>query len=158
MKSTMGGDVFLAAVLLVSDDPVRLADFYRDILDLPLQEEAHGNTALHFGCELGAVHFAIHPRVNFPGEATVSPGNVRLAFSVFDMETFENRVRERGYVLLYAPQDAGFAIMTALHDPDGNYLEVTELSENWMRHLETESACGNDIITQWRQRLCVSGE
>jgi catechol-2,3-dioxygenase len=52
---------FLSAVLLASRQPDRLAVFYRDVLGLPLHEEQHGSGSVHWGCELGDVHFAIHP-------------------------------------------------------------------------------------------------
>ena len=54
---------FLSAVLLTSRDAARLAEFYRDVLGLPLAEERHGNVPQHWGCELGDVHFAI-PRAS----------------------------------------------------------------------------------------------
>jgi hypothetical protein len=44
---------FLSAVLLVSKDPQRLADFYRDVIGVPLQEERHGDSLPHWGCTLG---------------------------------------------------------------------------------------------------------
>ena len=52
---------FVSAILLVSRHPERLAAFYRDIVGLPLEDEQHGETAAHYGCELGDLHFAIHP-------------------------------------------------------------------------------------------------
>jgi len=44
---------FLSGVILVSEQPERLVDFYRDVLGLPLAEERHGDTAPHWACELG---------------------------------------------------------------------------------------------------------
>src|SRR5262245_65297965 len=61
----------VGAVLLISDDAGALAVFYRDALGLPLEEEVHEGVPLHYGCELGSVHFAIHPSADWPGERTL---------------------------------------------------------------------------------------
>src|SRR6478752_3226688 len=58
----------VGAVLLISDDAAGLAAFYRDALGLPLEDEVHEGVPLHYGCELGSVHFAIHPSADWPGE------------------------------------------------------------------------------------------
>lgn len=141
---------FLSAVLVVSKDAEKLCRFYRDVLGVPLENEEHGGSAKHYGCELGDVHFAIHPVSNFPGEPGV--GAVKLAFTVFDMDAFVKRLRDRGVEPLYAPKDLGFAIMTAVRDPDGNYLEFTQLSDRWFRHLAERKERGNDVVARWRTR------
>ncbi len=141
---------FISAVLLVSDDAPGLAAFYRDVLGFPLEDEVHGGSDLHYGCELGDVHFAIHPRSNFDSAKEPQSGSINLAFAVFDMEAFVARVEQAGGSLLYPPRDSGFAIMTALEDPDGNLVEFTQLSEGWMAHLEKRRQEGKDILAQWR--------
>ncbi len=40
---------FFSGILLVSENPERLATFYRNVLDLPLEEERHGDTLPHWG-------------------------------------------------------------------------------------------------------------
>lgn len=140
---------FFSAVLILSDHPERLAKFYRDVLGLPLREESHDDSELHYGCELGDVHFAIHPARNF-GETRAPTGNrVRLAFAVFDIKSFIARLRGHGVKPDYAPRVVGFAVMTAVTDPDGNSVEVTQLSESWMSHLRRNRDTGKDILVQW---------
>src|SRR5579864_6910903 len=58
---------FLNAVLIVSEEPKRLADWYREVLGLPLTDDQHdgGGGALHFGCNLRGLHLAIHPTANY---------------------------------------------------------------------------------------------
>ena len=51
---------------------------------------------------------------------------------------------------VYAPKDVGFAIMTAIYDPDGNYIEFTKLSDKWFGHLEKRRSLGIDVIKRWR--------
>ncbi len=52
---------------------------------------------------------------------------------------------------LYPPRDEGFCRMAALRDPDGNYLEFTELGEEWFRHLEERRAKGPDVLERWKR-------
>jgi predicted enzyme related to lactoylglutathione lyase len=140
---------FLSAVLLVSANPKRLADFYRDVVGVPLQEEQHGDTRPHWGCTLGEIHFAIHPVETFPDKQS-GIGSVKLAFTVFDIEALARRLEESGTSLLYPPRDTGFFWSTAIQDPDGNLIEFTELSDEWFRHLEALRARGADVLARWR--------
>lgn len=141
---------FLSAVLLVSKHPERLAAFYRDVVGLPLEEEKHGDSAAHFGCELGDLHFAIHPVENFEGGG-YGTGSIKLAFTVFDMAAFVTRLQAAGVKLAYPPKDTGFSLMTALSDPDGNYIEFTQLSDRWYNHLEGRRRKGIDVIERWKK-------
>ena len=52
---------YLSAVLVVSKDAAKLANFYKNVLKVPLVDEQHDDEPLHYGCELGDIHFAIHP-------------------------------------------------------------------------------------------------
>lgn len=139
---------FLSAVLLVSKNPERLANFYKDVVGLPLEDEDHGESEKHYGCELGDLHFAIHPLSNFEGTG-YGTGSVKLAFTVFDMESFVEKVKSKGIQLAYEPKDTGFAVMTALTDPDGNYIEFTQLSDRWFQHLESRRKQGIDVVNRW---------
>lgn len=140
---------FLSSVLLVSKDPERLATFYREVIGLPLQDEQHGETEKHYGCELGDIHFAIHPVGNFQDKST-GTGAVKLAFTVFDVLAFAERVKAKGIPLVFEPKDAGFAWMTALRDPDGNYIEFTQLSDRWFKYLEGRRTKGFDMLARWQ--------
>lgn len=142
---------FLSAVLLVSEKPEKLATFYRDIIGLPLEDEEHGETEKHYGCELGDLHFAIHPTANFEGSGT-GTGAVKLAFTVFDMKAFVEKIQSKGVELVYPPKDTGFSIMTALRDPDGNYIEFTQLSDRWFQHLQQRRQKGIDVVTRWESK------
>lgn len=133
---------YLSAVLIYSGQPAQLAKFYRDDLGFPLTDEQHGETEPHYGCELGDVHFAIHPTSG----AAPEPGRVRLAFVVFDMKEFVARIKGAGVELLYEPKDVGFAIMTAIEDPDGNHIEFTQLSQRWYDHLQRRREAGHDLL------------
>ncbi|HET6401406.1 MAG TPA: VOC family protein [Candidatus Kapabacteria bacterium] len=138
---------FLSAVLLVSKDAERLARFYRDVLGIPLEEEQHDDTAKHYGCEMGDVHFAIHPIEDFQTEPGV--GAVKLAFEIFDMDGFIEHLQKHGVDPLYPPKPLGKSRITALRDPDGNEIEFTQLSTGWFEHLKNHRQDGHDILKRW---------
>jgi catechol 2,3-dioxygenase-like lactoylglutathione lyase family enzyme len=140
---------FLSAVLLVSDNPKRLADFYRDVVGVPLREEQHGDALPHWGCTLGDIHFAIHPVETFPDRQS-GTGSVKLAFTVFDIQALARRLEGSGVPLLYPPRDTRFFWSTAVRDPDGNLVEFTELRDEWFEHLEARRAEGTDVVARWR--------
>lgn len=149
------GVEFFGAVILVSRDARRLAWFYREVLGMPLKEEKHDGTETHFGCELGDLHFAIHPIENFPEKADAPKhgvGSVRMAFEVFDMEAFVKRLEDQGVAPLYSPREMGPMLVTAVRDPDGNEVEFTQLASSWFRHLEKRREEGHDIIRRWKAR------
>jgi len=146
---------FLSAVLLVSKDPEKLAQFYRNVIGIPLEEEQHDDTMKHYGCELGDLHFAIHPVENFaasdPNNATQGVGSVKLAFEIFDMEGFLKHIQALGVEPLYPPKSLGSSLITALLDPDGNEIEFTQLSAGWYSHLQKRRAQGHDILQRWNE-------
>jgi catechol 2,3-dioxygenase-like lactoylglutathione lyase family enzyme len=134
---------FLSAVLLTSRQAERLSRFYAEVLGLPLAEERHGNTPLHWGCELGDVHFAIHPRGDAP-----APGPIRLAFWVFDLEAFAKGLLERGVALRYPVRPLGpNSLITAILDPDGNEIELTQMGDDWVGHLAEHRRRGGDLLS-----------
>ena len=143
---------FLSAVLIVSDDAERLARFYRDQLGVPLRPERHGETLQHWGCELGDVHFAIHPRENFQRDPNVGVGAVKLAFMVFDLDAYLQTLTQRGVEALHEPEQVGGMRITAVRDPDGNFIELTELGRNWFEHLRKRKEQGFDVVARWEQR------
>ena len=141
---------FISAVLLVSKNANRLADFYRDVLKVPLEDEDHGGLAKHYGCEMGDLHFAIHPPENFDN---VEPGvgSTRIAFEVFNMAEFQKHIEAQGVELLYPPKQAGPMLITAIQDPDGNVVEFTQLDKSWVDLLAKKRNEGNCILKAFEQ-------
>lgn len=141
---------FLSAVLLVSKNHEKLAHFYKDVIGLPIEEEQHGETLKHYGCELGDIHFAIHPVENFDDHPH-GVGSVKLAFEVFDIEAHVKKLESHGIKTLYPPKKQGPMLITAIKDPDGNLIEFTQLGERWYQHLEKRRGEGHDIIERWKR-------
>jgi catechol 2,3-dioxygenase-like lactoylglutathione lyase family enzyme len=143
---------FLSGIILVSAEPARLVGFYRDILGVPLAEERHGDSEPHWACELGDVHFAIHPAADYPGEPTV-PGSTKIAFMVFELDPLVAWLADNGIELDYPPVAFGTeSRITAVRDPDGNLVELTELGPVWLDHLRANRARGGDIVAHWSAR------
>jgi catechol 2,3-dioxygenase-like lactoylglutathione lyase family enzyme len=145
---------FLSGVILVSRQPDQLARFYREALGIPLAEERHDETQPHWGCELGDVHFAIHPAEDYPDDPAGGPGPVKLAFMVFDLPRMVTWLDRCGVKLCYPPTDLGAeSRITAVRDPDGNLVELTQLGPGWLDHLEAHRAAGGDLVAQWSTHL-----
>ncbi len=119
----------VAALILVSEDAPRLVRFYRDALGIPLEDEQHGGggEALHYGCQLGKLHFAIHPVDNWRHAPETGPGAVRIAFRVSDIERVSKALAERRVARLSGPDDLGWSQRISRRDPAGNLVERVEL-------------------------------
>lgn len=123
-SSLVGG---VSAILLISPDAAALADFYRSVLGLPLEDEVHDGVPLHYACELQAVHFAIHPAEGWPGATGVEPRSPVLALATSDAAEAAARLQAAG-VAISGPFDHGFAWVVSFRDPDGNHIELLQSS------------------------------
>ena len=141
---------FFSGVLLLSREAARLARFYRDVLGVLLEEEHHDDLLPHWGCTMGDVHFAVHPVEDFPESPATGVGAVKLAFTVFDLDSMLARLRGHGIEILYEPRDVGFGRIAAFHDPDGNLVELTQLADRWFEHLARRRDQGHDLLARWR--------
>ena len=117
----------VSAILLISPDARALADFYSQVLGVPLQDEVHEGVPLHFACELGAVHFAIHPADDWPGTQVAEPRSPVIALSTNNAAQVAERLQQSG-ITPNGPFDHGFALVVSFRDPDGNHVEVLEPS------------------------------
>jgi len=51
----------------------------------------------------------------------------------------------------YPLQDKGLFLTVAIEDPDGNYIEFTQLIDEWFEWIEEKRTKGSDIISRWKQ-------
>lgn len=102
------------AILLDSANAVELVKFYRDLLGIPIEEEHHG-PALHWGCDLDGIHFAIHSRK----ERSIAPC-VAISFEVDDVDKAISELREKSVAIEMEPQSLPFGRLASVRDPDGN--------------------------------------
>ena len=115
----------VGASLLISQDAPALAAFYRDTLELPLVDEVHEGVPAHYGCELGSVHFAIHPSETWPGEPTDNALSPVLVFNTADAAGVYEKL-QASKVPATPPFDHGFGNLVAFRDPDGNNVQVMQ--------------------------------
>lgn len=113
----------VGALLLISDDAEKLASFYRSALGFQLEEEVHEDVPLHYGCEIGGLHFAIHPSSGWPGEQAPNAQSPVIVFYTGDVQSAYERLVACG-VPATPPFDHGFAVLTAFEDPDGNNIQI----------------------------------
>jgi len=127
----------ISAILIYAADLDSSVHFYRDALGIQLSESVHAPEQRHFECEIGDVHFAI-----FPAEPATSTGRSKIALglAVRSLDELLMHIRQFGIDPMYEPVKRGFALMTSLEDPDGNRVDITELTENWLQHLANRRA------------------
>lgn len=116
----------ICGVILVSENPKRLAEFYGHALEVEFEEEDHGDLAPHYGIDVGLLHFGIHPPGNFD-RADVGSSRVTMAFNVESLEKTMHRLRQLEATKLHPPHDEGFGPVASYLDPDGNTFEIVEL-------------------------------
>lgn len=116
----------VCGVILATDDPERLAGFYARALGLEFEREEHGDLAVHFGADIGTVHFGIHPPENL-GQPASGQHAGRIAFEVESLADAVESIRRAGGREIEPPHDEGFGPVAAFEDPDGNGFEVVEL-------------------------------
>jgi predicted enzyme related to lactoylglutathione lyase len=115
----------VAAILLISPDARALADFYRNALDLPMEDEEHPGIPLHYGCAVGGVHLAIHSNNGFAGVPTRDAQSPVIVLGTSDLKAVAERLSANG-VQTTGPTDHGFGLIVSFRDPDGNLVEILE--------------------------------
>jgi catechol 2,3-dioxygenase-like lactoylglutathione lyase family enzyme len=121
----------VTAILLISKNAKKLYEFYRTTLGLPLEAEDHDGMPLHYGCDLGDVHVAIHPAEGWPGVPTPNAQSPVITFSTSKLKVVAARLTAHG-VKVTGPTDHGFALGVSFRDPDGNHVSIVEYGpEYW---------------------------
>ena len=115
----------VTAILLISPDPRALADFYRNALGLLLQDEEHPGVPLHYGCDVGGVHLAIHSSAGFVGVPTRDAQSPVIVLGTSSVKAVAERLSANG-VQIIGPTDHGFGLIVSFRDPDGNLVEVLQ--------------------------------
>lgn len=117
----------LDSIMLGSEDPKQLADFYTKVLGAPNPEwsdEANG----WFGFKAGVGGLAIGPHSEVQGK-NAQPGRIMLNFSTQDVRGDFERIKAAGAEVVAEPYEPGGggsgALMCTFADPDGNYLQLT---------------------------------
>jgi catechol 2,3-dioxygenase-like lactoylglutathione lyase family enzyme len=122
----------LAVILLITEETERTANFYRQVLGLPLEGQQHDDSHQHYACRLGSVYFTIQCVADFSGKepgfggagAAKASDSVQLCFSVPNMDEFLQHLRTVKVEPLHAPMPFEHTTFTTLRDPDWRAVRV----------------------------------
>lgn len=117
----------ICGVILVSNSPDSLAEFYSEALQLNFEREDHGGLSPHWGTDIGTIHLGIHPPENFK-RASVNAAGTVIAFDVDSLIECQTRIEKLGGKCVTPPQDEGFGVVASFLDPEGNQFEIAELA------------------------------
>jgi predicted enzyme related to lactoylglutathione lyase len=111
----------LAGIVLHSEDPARLAAFYKDALGVAVEPVRHGHVGDHFEGMVGQTHVAIWKPM---GKFGVFVPVLRVA----DVDAASAALRERGVEAMHAVLDIGEGKRVAtFRDPDGHPVRLIQI-------------------------------
>jgi predicted enzyme related to lactoylglutathione lyase len=113
--------VNLNSMLLFSEAPKKLVDFYRQVLS----REPKWQEKEYSGFEAGAFTLVIGPHSKVHGESK-NPERIILNFETNDVQGEFKRMKELGAKVIaepYHPEDHQEILIATLADPDGNYFQ-----------------------------------
>lgn len=110
-----------AAVMLGSDNPDKLAEFYKKVFGDPMWEQG-GYT----GFNTGDTGLMVGPHDKVTGPAK-EPERVIMNFATEDVPGEFERLKGLGATVIqepYKPQEDSEMVIATLADPDGNYFQI----------------------------------
>jgi predicted enzyme related to lactoylglutathione lyase len=114
----------LMSLMLASQDPDRLHSWYTAVLPPDTDDKQDQYRILGYG----DFYLFLDSR-DAVGETTAEPGRVVLNFDVTDARGFVDRVDQVGGGWEAPLEDRDGSLFATAVDPDGNYVQVIELSE-----------------------------
>jgi predicted enzyme related to lactoylglutathione lyase len=114
----------LGSMLLASTDPERLGEWYVDALRPDDDARVGAYRMLRFG----DFYLMIDSRDDV-GPANPEPGRLILNFDVADARAAAARIDRLGATWLAGLEDRDGSLFGTAIDPDGNYVQIIELSE-----------------------------
>lgn len=112
------------SMLLASADPERLHAWYAAAFDPEVDEKMDQYRVLKFG----EFHLLIDSRDDI-GDRNPEPGRVIINFDVPDARAVVARLEELGTTWLAELEDRDGSLFATAIDPDGNYVQLIQLSE-----------------------------
>ncbi|MPZ89926.1 MAG: VOC family protein [Nitriliruptorales bacterium] len=114
----------LDSLLLASTDPERLGDWYAAALEPEEDTKMDGYRVLKFG----SFSVLIDRRSDIGG-TNPEPGRVILNFDVADARAIAARLEKLGVKWLAELEDRDGSLFATAIDPDGNYVQIIQLSD-----------------------------
>jgi predicted enzyme related to lactoylglutathione lyase len=121
----------LVSTLLASTDPERLHAWYVAALSPEEDTKVDQYRILKFG----SVYVLIDRRTDI-GDTNPEPGRVILNFDVADARAVAARLEEAGTEWVAELEDRDGSLFATATDPDGNYVQIIQLSEERRKAME----------------------
>ncbi|TDD45815.1 VOC family protein [Nonomuraea terrae] len=120
----------LGGLLLSSTDPERLRAWYVTALDPEQNTDVGGYGVLKFG----EVFLFIDTRADI-GDKNPEPGRMIVNFNVDDARAVAARMERAGVSWLAELEDRDGSLFATAIDPDGNYVQIIQLSEEHLKEM-----------------------
>jgi predicted enzyme related to lactoylglutathione lyase len=117
----------ICGVIIASENPKLLADFYSQVFDVRFEEENHGDLENHYGVDIGEVHLGIHPPENLE-KSEIGNSSTSVAYNISSLEEVMSRLSKANAVQIHAPHDEGFGMVATYKNPEENQFEIVELN------------------------------
>lgn len=117
----------LGGMLLASTAPAKLRDWYASAFDVQPQRTPGGEPGYDV-FDFGGFFIMIDTRDDI-GEKNPEPGRVVLNFHVADAHATAGRIDKLGTSWLAPLEDRDGSLFGTAIDPDGNYVQIIQLSE-----------------------------
>ncbi|WP_049558119.1 VOC family protein [Nonomuraea sp. SBT364] len=114
----------LDGMLLASADPRRLATWYESALDPTETADVDDYRVLKYG----SVHLIIDTRSDI-SDKNPEPGRMILNFDVEDARAVVTRMESAGTTWVAELEDRDGSLFATALDPDGNYVQIIQLSD-----------------------------
>jgi predicted enzyme related to lactoylglutathione lyase len=113
----------LSSILIFSEDPKKLSDFYSDVLQ---KEPDWDNDNGYYGFMAGQGMITIGPHDKVKGK-NANPERVMINFETDDVEEEFKRIKDLEATVIakpYQPSQDGEMWIATFADPDGNYFQL----------------------------------
>jgi predicted enzyme related to lactoylglutathione lyase len=111
-----------SSILLFSENPKELTEFYKKVFDAEPAFDDHGYT----GFQLGEMMIVIGPHDKVHGK-NQTPERVLFNFETEDVEGDFKRIKDLGVTVIqepYDPSGSGDMSLATFEDVDGNYFQI----------------------------------
>lgn len=115
----------LSVVLLLARDTRQTADFYINVLGIPLKPEEHDGRHLHFACPFGPLYITVQPAEDMQAPDVEQKYDfLQLCFTVADLDAFMAHLDELQVQPLHPPMPFEHTTFVTLLDPEGRHVRV----------------------------------
>ena len=121
----------LGSILLASTDPERLHAWYVAGLDPQENTKTDGYRVLKFGS-----FYLLTDNRSDIGDTNPEPGRIILNFDVADAKAIASRLDDQGVKWVAELEDRDGSLFATAIDPDGNYVQIIQLSDEHRAAME----------------------